>query len=554
MIDYAVSGTINADAWDFNIGGWVGKLDGTGNVSYTGTIPFGDCTMTVTGKGSGSINTQKFTGQPSKAYVTLDLGASDTYSFWFAATPIEADQVMKVACPESTTSIPSKVDVSWDPTSRAAGLAFPASGYNLSGQKKMPGPPGIVMSVEQMDYDVTWNLKPTGVKELEVIVDPQGYDKWRPEAGKSEDEPGNKIAVKATLQWNDGSPLSPDTRPQSYVFELAKASHEPGVALNFPIKDAKNTADLQFREDDNPRFTVSGAEKQRAETLPWEAGAEATAVVSSFDWGGWGELQVSAVMAGGQVIKGYLRGDKSQTNIRLPKRPATSKIADVWKQQKSIDKPDEDDSEKNPVGLEGCDGDGFTLYEEYRGFHENAKHIEGDPAKKDFFILNLVGAEAEAGIWLFTELTDLEVHKDLTEEEFVFQERLVNKNHDQGPHRVDQHGVFIETKEDENGATTYLDEIRRARPAGIDEGHPDSGPVQHVEGARQAVPAQQRRFCGGLRQGDRARTASLDRRRSSRKRRHGPSHGTRFSGRPGQHDRPAILPRSSQPDCDSTPR
>lgn len=74
-VNQSVTGSIRADRWDASIGGWLGSLDGTGTIDNKATIPFGECTMTITQKGSGSIAMQKYAGKPSVSFITLDLGA-----------------------------------------------------------------------------------------------------------------------------------------------------------------------------------------------------------------------------------------------------------------------------------------------------------------------------------------------------------------------------------------------------------------------------------------------------------------------------------------------
>ena len=215
-------------------------------------------------------------------------------------------------------------------------------------------------------------------------------------------------------------------------------------------------------------MTVTGDEKNQAETHATQLLTTSTAVVTSFDWGAWGEIKVTGALQDGSPIVGHLTGDTAQQNVRLPKRVASSFIADSWKSDKGVTgKPDNDDSEQDPVGLSGCTGDGLTLYQEYRGFYENGKHIEGNPQKKDFFIRNMVGAEAEAGIWLFTELSGLEVHKDLTENEMIFPDRRINGNVDSQTPQLTmfQHGVGIATCARQNGAGTYMTQANvRGRP------------------------------------------------------------------------------------------
>lgn len=126
-------------------------------------------------------------------------------------------------------------------------------------------------------------------------------------------------------------------------------------------------------------------------------------------------------------------------------------VADVWRKQRSIGRmPANDDSELRPRG-DGNEGDGFTLYEEYRGFVVNGRHVEGDPERRDFFVLNLAGADAAPGIALFEEISQLRVHSRLRRSEMSEELRLMNGNHADAPHRVDQHGVWIRVFLDDPG-------------------------------------------------------------------------------------------------------
>ncbi|MEK7409060.1 MAG: hypothetical protein AAB225_28690, partial [Acidobacteriota bacterium] len=354
----------------------------------------------------------------------------------------------------------------WHAQIGSMGLPFPASGFQLIGKQVVKGQGDRNGGMDVvLNADLTYDLKPI---LPEVVIDPENYDTWRPEALWDEGTATSPIRVNAKLQNADGTPVAADARAKRFVFELVNVSHEPGIAGNMPRKDPKKTADLKFVAEKNTHLEIGGNEENVGRT-PDGRYQESHVVVSSFDWGAWGWIKVTAEMEGGTTIEGYLKGDRNHKPVRLPRRAANSFIPDSWKREKGAEKADSDDGEKEPKGLENCDGDGLTLYEEYRGFIENNAHIEGHPLKKDLFVRNMGGAALEPGIWLYGDLTNLEVHSGFADDELNFKERIMNVNRAQAPHRVDQHGVVVAICKDVDGGLTILQRgAIRGRPATTD--------------------------------------------------------------------------------------
>ncbi|RPJ86850.1 MAG: hypothetical protein EHM18_04125 [Acidobacteria bacterium] len=294
---------------------------------------------------------------------------------------------------------------------------------------------------------VEWRLTPADREELEVIVDPDQYEKWIPEGGEDEDTSGNHIGIFATLQAKDGS--VPQQKAVRFIFELVDTSRIPGVCGNRP-QAADTDYDMRFDKEANPRLQISGTWRQTAETEVGEY-TEATATVSSYDYGGTCQIRVRAIMSDGSEVVGHLKGDKSQTDVRLPKRSAESKIADAWKKREGVQSlEDSDDSEEIPK-LDGHDGDGLTLFEEYRGFRENGEHFRANPKRKELFIVDSVGGRTKDGIALMRNATGLLVYDRLLENE-ADEKGVVNTNHGgRIPRLANKYAVRIEEFSDKEG-------------------------------------------------------------------------------------------------------
>lgn len=344
------------------------------------------------------------------------------------------------------------------------------------------GPPGPIRGVWDVthgslatgksDYHATVLLVPE-YKDLELVVEIEGvaaggktvaYEKWIPR-GTLNGGAGSRLKIKARLQAEDGGAVR--AKVDVFTFALINTSREPGVCMNYPQVSAA-TAEKSSAPD--LKFLPTGgtdADRQELE-MPPDLGdpdhPHAEAQVDCFDFGGWSDLWVTAELADGRSITGHLKGGTTAIMMPLPKRSGGSYIADAWKAEQGVTAGDEDDSEKLPSAGK-VPGDGFTLYEEYRGFVENGRHLRCDPKKIDFFVRNYIGGDAQAGIDLFTALTDAAVHSRLRDTEFDPEKRVMNANHDRGAHRVDQHGVYLRTKAGLDGAEAKFTTAQvRGRP------------------------------------------------------------------------------------------
>ncbi len=317
--------------------------------------------------------------------------------------------------------------------------------------------------------------------DVEVIVIIDGYERWRPLASLTmAGGEGNHLLAQAVLRPKDVSAEAALPEVESFHFELLETSQVPGAAMNWPLDSTDDSPDLMLRVETSSPGVLKNKSQQLDVPNParnargWPA---ATARIGSFDFGGRTILRVTAELADGRTIVGRLEGqeDTPYPGILIPKRRPGRWIAEAWLADNGVAKlPDDDDAESEPEG-DGHDGDGLTLYEEYRGFvvgWMKGGRAEGDPKRKDLFILNLTrsrGADGSAGIDLFEKATGLRVIQSRDKREMDEEKRVINMNHgaakkgaeNEGaaPHRVDQHGVVLKTLDfdqmNHHGAMTF---------------------------------------------------------------------------------------------------
>ncbi len=315
-------------------------------------------------------------------------------------------------------------------------------------------------------------------EDLEVEVTIADYAEWRPRGSIADPaKPGNTLVARAVLKTKSGTTK---TLPavKAFRFQLMDTTREPGVCLNWPLGAKDEDYDLRLAAASTGGDVSDRDQKLTISSVPTDPAGQpfGEATVECFDFGAKAELRVICELEDGRELIGLMKDEGgAQDFIRLPKMKGPDWIAEVWRKKKKVETlPANHDEEK--VEGQKHNGDGFTLYEEYRGWAVNGKHVEGDPEKKDFFVLNLFGAKADAqnGIDLFEGLSQLRVHSKLKRSEMSQTARLMNGNHRDAPHRVDQHGVWVKTFTraglGDNGADTPMTKAGVAGRPGITKG------------------------------------------------------------------------------------
>ncbi len=289
--------------------------------------------------------------------------------------------------------------------------------------------------------------------DLEVKVTIEGYEKWLPKGSlANRSMPGNHLSARAMLVPKAGGAKTPTVK--CFRFELVDASREPGVCMNWPLLGADDdqppekdpAPDLRFAADHGAILTKENLSAELKPVQNSEGRESASARIDSYDFGGTAELQVVCVLEGGREICGVLETGESQLlPIPIPYRRGGSRIARAWQERNKVSGADGDDLDDQPVG-DGNRGDGFSTFEEYRGFVWDRAHHRTRPGHKDLFVHNAIGKKAMDGIYLFTDRTHLDVRYELRRDEMPLSRRMnVNRSPDSPrASQEHQHGLVLD--------------------------------------------------------------------------------------------------------------
>lgn len=252
----------------------------------------------------------------------------------------------------------------------------------------------------------SWDI--SRVRDVQAVLDP-APENWRPSRQAGQDV----IEIAARLEGGEAGKAK-------FRFRLSEVSREKGYALNAGDGDE---LDLEFPSGQEgfgqPKKTADGWEIETDEAVN-----QAAVRIQSLDYGAWGRLSAE-VNVDGQWLP--CRSRDGKTSVTVPRDDNQNYIADSWEREKGVEgQPAASDKDDLPegVGDPGEPGDGFSNYEEYRGFLVHGVWTDTDPRRKDLFIFDQLGF----GVGYFTNL-GLTLHL-IAENEFDDQ-RVVNFNRDQ---------------------------------------------------------------------------------------------------------------------------
>lgn len=205
------------------------------------------------------------------------------------------------------------------------------------------------------------------------------------------------VDTKVTASIKDRS----DDVEGIFRFTLYEVTGEPGYCMNAGDQTEEDL-DLAFSENQegfDPPEQLEDPEKGWVIQTE-EKEDSATVQIESYDRGAWAKIKAEVNISGEwEECEVKLKG-QTETTMTIPLDTNENYIADQWEKDNGTwgeNQSPTQDTDNDPHTSE--DGDGFTTYEEYRGFEVKGEHERLNPTKKEIFIYDknnlLTGAAKE---------------------------------------------------------------------------------------------------------------------------------------------------------------
>ncbi|MCG9132831.1 hypothetical protein J5I95_14220 [Candidatus Poribacteria bacterium] len=198
--------------------------------------------------------------------------------------------------------------------------------------------------------------------------------------------PGNKTHYK-TFTFNLNLPNIEDNQSYEIIAKLKGVTKYEGSCANYKPDGLPRKEDLLFHSDDYPNGTEGGWTYKKWDKLTFTLGTDDTdrsvpmrVSVRCYDWGAYGKLTLTFK----KKIR-WLIWETTDDTDTIPLDANDNKIGDGWEKDKTKNWEADKDDENIPEGTY-AEGDGWTVYDEYRGLilsEGAAQATRLDPAAKD---------------------------------------------------------------------------------------------------------------------------------------------------------------------------
>ncbi|MCG3175269.1 MAG: hypothetical protein MOGMAGMI_00191 [Candidatus Omnitrophica bacterium] len=362
-----------------------------------------------------------------------------------AASP-EPEQPASTPEPEPSPTPESSPTPEPSPTPEATPEPTPYPPYIPSDPWKWPGiewkPGGLVTSTPEEPVHSTPRTEPEPSR-IGILLE-RTDNRWIPTHG-------GKTSVIARLYQPVGGTNNywwvPTQQKRVITLKFVQRSSEPGQSVNKKLDHAdQGTPDIYLKQEDNPGTVCSedgggmGYHFGRSETMG--EFNEFTFVVRSEDYGSYSTLEASCrdcvplMKHRNGLVFETERPEEYQ--VRVPKDDNDNQISDGWLWDRAKSPAADEDDDNIPNG-NGVNGDGYSAYEEYRGFFAKGTHHRTSLDTKTLFIRNRHGLDTTKFVASKLEYYEID-HPEWDTD------KVVNYSYNHA-HVVDQHGLLLVNKD-----------------------------------------------------------------------------------------------------------
>ncbi len=277
------------------------------------------------------------------------------------------------------------------------------TGYRISYYKetKEKNEHGETTSTSTEDL-IAYIGEPEEIYEAAITPYHCDYEHWLPTGptvnGKADKE--GDVGLQFYIDVHaKGHPFYKYPGKMNVSWHLGNVTNYPGFCNNYPeySQSPDITPDLIFNPDmkQNKAFNAVNNTDAVANNV---FGGDAAAKIICMDYAAWGKLSAVITLNNGTIINAVSYAETGKQYLTIPLDKDENKLADAWEENNNKEKhPLTWDEDAEPTEQRE-NGDGYTLFEEYRGFavHINADNetqatekedfLRTDPNKKDAFV------------------------------------------------------------------------------------------------------------------------------------------------------------------------
>lgn len=270
-------------------------------------------------------------------------------------------------------------------------MKLPHDRFTFTTGREVPGAPGSSHTLK-----ASVDIEPLDSVGYEAVIVPDaGYEQWMPEGPPVAPDTHQPATLGMHVELRDAATHKPSAKSFRTHYAI-ESSRLKGDCMNYPAAGSSppDQPDIYFDAAKNRGARVV------AETLALDLDdgkGGGAVVVSSRDWGGYAQITATVVVSDGARVTALVSGSGKE-KLAVPKDDDGNHIADAWDKNVRGSHSADADDEDMPSGW-AARGDGYTLFEEYRGFIEadpsgtvspakgpKKRHVRFDPNKRDAFI------------------------------------------------------------------------------------------------------------------------------------------------------------------------